>query len=226
MKLYVLRHGETSWNKERKLQGQQGADLDEEGVLLAQVTAEGMKDIPFDLCYSSPLLRARHTADIVLAGRNVPVIEDDRIKEIAFGAWEGLCCDLNRIEIPMDRYISFHESPFSYIPPEGGETIRQVIDRAQDLFRELVSSEELRDKTILISTHGCCTRAFLNSVYDDPMDFWQGGVPMNCAVSEVEVRDGKAKLLRSDFVYYGEEYYHNFYKAQRTEQLEKEGKQN
>ena len=50
----MIRHGETSWNKQRRLQGQHGADLDSEGVLLAEKTRDGMKDIPLDLCYTSP----------------------------------------------------------------------------------------------------------------------------------------------------------------------------
>ena len=76
MRLYVIRHGETSWNVARRLQGHAGADLNENGVRLAEVTARAMKDIPFDLCFTSPLTRAAHTARIILAGRNVPVIEE------------------------------------------------------------------------------------------------------------------------------------------------------
>lgn len=216
MRLYVIRHGETSWNKTRRLQGQQGADLDEEGVLLARVTAEKMQDIPFDLCYTSPLLRAEHTAQIILEGRNVPIVEDDRLKEISFGIWEGKCCDLNHLEIPRERYLAFHEDAFAYVPPEGGESIQDVIDRAGSLFHELISDDSLQEKNILISTHGCCTRAFLHEVYDDPSDFWHGGVPMNCAVSVVDVQDGKAVLAESDHVYYGKEYYHNFFQEQRN----------
>ena len=56
MLIYVIRHGETSWNVQRKLQGRQGADLDEKGIRLAEITAEALKDVPFDLCYTSPLL--------------------------------------------------------------------------------------------------------------------------------------------------------------------------
>ena len=73
----------------RKLQGHAGADLDENGVRLAEVTAEGMKDIPFDLCFTSPLIRAKHTAEIILAGRSVPIIEEPRIMEISFGNGRG-----------------------------------------------------------------------------------------------------------------------------------------
>lgn len=77
MKLYIIRHGETAWNVEGRLQGQTDTELNENGVRLAKVTAEGLKNIPFDLGISSPLRRAKHTAELVLAGRNVPLTTDE-----------------------------------------------------------------------------------------------------------------------------------------------------
>ena len=79
MKLYIIRHGETSWNKEKKLQGRKDIMLDADGIRLAELTGEGMKNIDFDLVISSPLMRARQTAELVLAGREIPMITDKRI---------------------------------------------------------------------------------------------------------------------------------------------------
>lgn len=70
MRLYIIRHGETQWNVEGRLQGQTDTELNENGIRLAKITAEGMKEIPFDLGISSPLTRAKKTAEIVLEGRN------------------------------------------------------------------------------------------------------------------------------------------------------------
>lgn len=215
MIIYVMRHGETAWNHSRRLQGQHGADLNEEGILLAEVTRDGMKDIPFDICYTSPLLRARHTAEIVIGDRNIPIVEEPRIMEIAFGEWEGKSCDLKHLEIPRENYLAFHDDPFGYVPPAGGETIREVVTRCQDFLQELIRKESLRDKTVLVSTHGCASRSILNSLFADPADFWQGHVPMNCAVSRIDVTDGKAELTMFDHVYYGKEHYHNYYEQQR-----------
>ena len=61
MKLYIVRHGETEWNKARRIQGQVDIPLNEFGRRLARKTAKGLSDITFDLCYSSPLSRARET---------------------------------------------------------------------------------------------------------------------------------------------------------------------
>ena len=211
MQIYVLRHGETSWNKQRRLQGRHGPDLNEAGVLLAQITAKALKDVPFARCYTSPLLRASHTAQILMEGRDAPIIEEPRLSEICFGVWEGKCCDPKKPEIPMEGYFAFHRDAFGFQPPEGGESIREVIARTGDLYRELLEDPALQDQTVLLSTHGCASRAFLNPFFEDPDDFWQGGVPLNCAVSIVQVTDGVGRLIEKDKVFYGEEYRHNYY---------------
>ena len=90
MKLYIIRHGETAWNVEGRLQGQSDTELNENGVRLAKVTAEGLKNIPFDLGISSPLRRAKHTAELVLAGRNVPLTTDDRLMSFPLAPGKGL----------------------------------------------------------------------------------------------------------------------------------------
>ena len=67
MRLYALRHGETSWNVQRRFQGQSDIPLNDKGILLAELTGEGLANIPFDLAFTSPLCRARQTAELVLA---------------------------------------------------------------------------------------------------------------------------------------------------------------
>ena len=62
MKIYMIRHGETDWNKKRKLQGQVDIPLNEFGKLLAKETAPALADVPFAVCYTSPLKRAAETA--------------------------------------------------------------------------------------------------------------------------------------------------------------------
>lgn len=105
MKLYIIRHGETAWNVEGRLQGQSDTELNENGVRLAKVTAEGLKNIPFDLGISSPLRRAKHTAELVLAGRNVPLTTDDRLMELSFGSWEAFYHELTAKPELQDKTI-------------------------------------------------------------------------------------------------------------------------
>ena len=105
MELYLIRHGETDYNKERKIQGSCDIPLNEYGRELAKVTAEGLKDIPFDVIFTSPLCRARETAEWIARGRQIPVYEDKRLKEICFGEYEGLCCGRWDIIFPMEVFF-------------------------------------------------------------------------------------------------------------------------
>ncbi len=203
MRLYVIRHGETQWNRERKLAGWSDIPINETGVKLAKETAEGLKDVEFDLCISSPLRRARMTAEIVLGDRkNVMIAFDERIKEINFGEYEGVTCVKPGNIITVPEYEGFQKDPLNFKGMPGGESIRAVMKRANDALQDYCTDPELQDKTVLISTHGCLYRAFLNSLYDDPSDFWQAGVPKNCAVSIVDVENKVPKLVKSDLLYY------------------------
>ncbi len=63
-----------------------------------------MRDIPFTRIYTSPLKRAVQTAELVAGGRQIPVVIEDRIREISFGEWEGLSCSRDNYEIPSDSF--------------------------------------------------------------------------------------------------------------------------
>ena len=152
MKLYIIRHGETSWNAEGRLQGQTDIPLNENGIRLAKITGEALKEVPFDLAISSPLKRARQTADLVLAGRQVPVLEDARIEELSFGSWEGLGCRKANFEIPSEHFQDFYQDPFHFQTAADGETITQLCARTRAFWDELVSNPDWKDKTILIAS--------------------------------------------------------------------------
>ena len=92
MKIYLMRHGETDYNKNKMIQGQCDIELNEYGRELARITAEGLKEVPLDVVYTSPLIRAKETAQIVIGDRKVLWIEEPRIQEICFGEYEGKHC--------------------------------------------------------------------------------------------------------------------------------------
>ena len=88
--LYIMRHGRTDWNVRHKLQGRTDIPLNDEGRMMAAEAGKQYSDIHFDECYSSPLARAKETAEIFLKGRGVPVYTDDRLVEMGFGVYEGI----------------------------------------------------------------------------------------------------------------------------------------
>lgn len=215
MKLYILRHGETVWNTEGRLQGMADIELNENGIRLARITGEKLKNVSFDLAISSPLKRALQTAHLVLAGRDIPVRTDARIEEITFGEWEGLCCRKDRYEIPSEEFSLFFSDPFCYQPPAGGETVRQVIARTGDFYSQLLNTPEYQDQTILVACHGCSSRALLYNICPSEGDLWRGHVPPNCSVTIVDVQNGKAHLEDVDKIYYDPRDVVDFYGADR-----------
>ena len=201
MLIYIVRPGLTEWNKLKKLQGAADVPLAKEGILLAEKTGEALKDVKFDICFTSPLSRARQTAECVLGDRNVPIIPDKRIQEINFGDLEGGCvrdAEGNYIDPQVEM---FFRDPVNFKRPENGEDIFDVIARTKDFWEEKTSDPSLTDKTVLVASHGCAVRALLQNIYHDPENFWHGCVPPNCCVNLVEVKNGKTVLLEEDKVY-------------------------
>lgn len=202
MKIYFVRHGETDWNKERKIQGQVDIPLNEFGRHLARETAKGLKDVPFDVCFTSPLGRARETAQIILQGRDVPILEDKRILEMNFGVLEGKCCSKEGWDVP-DSFQMFFDDPVHYQAPEGGEDFQAVRERTGDFLNWLFAQEQYRDSTVLVTTHGAAMAGLLNNLKKKPLaEYWGVGVHKNCGVTEVDVTDGRIDIISENKVYY------------------------
>ena len=195
MRIYIVRHGETEANKKGYLQGWTDVPLNENGRIIAELTGRGIKGIRFDHCISSPLIRAKETAEILLreSGNSVPVSFDDRIKEMNFGSFEGM-------SVRDEKLIQFLKEPVvDYKFPEG-ESFQEVMNRTQEFLKELIAKDD--DKTYLVATHGCALRAMLNFLYEDKNDYWHGHVPYNCCVNIIDVKNGTAKLIADDIIYY------------------------
>ena len=207
MKLYMIRHGETDWNKERRLQGQTDTLLNEFGRRLALETAPALEDIPFDVVYTSPLARAKETAHLVLGDREIPVIEEDRIREMGFGAFEGMICKGEHFNIPDKHFHYFYDAPEKYLPSQGGESFQDVLSRLNSFLTELFSREELKDKTVLVSTHGAALCGMLQLMKKNPIEkFWGNGVHKNCAVTYADVENGTIQFIFENKTYYNAEF--------------------
>ena len=103
MEIYIIRHGETVWNKSRLLQVSRDIPLCEAGINIAKERAKELENIDFDVIYSSPLSRAYETACIIRGDRNIEIIKDDRLREVNFGVNEGQ----SAIELQKDKANPF-----------------------------------------------------------------------------------------------------------------------
>lgn len=212
MKLYFIRHGETVWNTQAKLQGKSDIPLNEKGVALARVTGEALADVPFAAIYSSPLKRALQTAQLVAGDRDIPIVTDQRLEEIGFGIWEGLSCHKDHYEIPSDSFQDFFLDPFGYQPPAQGETVQHVCGRTADFLEELIRKMGEEDSSVLVSCHGCTLRALMNYFYQDhTAGFWRGHVPPNCSLSIVETTGKSFSILAEDKIFYDKDRMGDYY---------------
>lgn len=202
MLIYLMRHGETDWNKAGRFQGQQDVPLNENGIELAVKTAEGLKNVNFDAAFSSPLQRALVTARTVIGSRNIEVQTDERLRELCFGSSEGECSDSAKSN-PMHPMYSFLFKPDCYAPTDGAESLDHARERAEEFLREKIFPLEGKCENVLIVAHGALNRCILNSLAAIPdRDFWEIALP-NCAVSILALENGKLKIIEKSRVYYG-----------------------
>lgn len=147
--LYVLRHGETEWNAERRIQGQTESVLTERGKAQAArqgaiLAGLGIEALPV---HASPLKRVRQTVEIALPGR--AVIFDDRLKELSLGRWEGFTRDEIGARYPdafaeTDPFLWFQTAP-------GGERYSDLAERVASFLADL-------DGPAVIASHGLAAR--------------------------------------------------------------------
>lgn len=203
MKIYIMRHGETKWNKRSKLQGQVDIPLAEEGIEQARQTAEGMKDIPFDHIFSSPLKRAYKTAQIVRGNRDIEIVRDDRLKEMSFGVAEGRLIGKVMSNPALVRYQRFRLDPAHFRPAKHGEYFQDVLKRTDEFFQEEIVPLEGKAENILIVAHGCAARSFILNFTKRPLgEFWKTPFGKNCSSAAFEYKNGEINMIYENKLYY------------------------
>lgn len=204
MKIYFIRHGETNWNKERRLQGRSDIPLNEYGKELAKITAQAMKDISFDIVYSSPLIRAKETAQILTNGRTLPIYEDERLLEMSFGEGEGESLYAIHTQPELKLYNFIH-NPGEYLPPAGGETFEELYARCKDFIEDIILPAENKYCCMLVVGHGALIRGMIHYINNRPSkDFWLV-THKNCSVTIADCTNGKLNLEEEGKIYYKEE---------------------
>ena len=200
MRLYMMRHGETDWNKAHLWQGRTDIPLNDKGRYVAELTREGLKDIQIDYAFCSPLCRAKETAEIVLRGRDVTLTVDERIIEMGFGPFEGR--DMRNV---TEETRIFFEHPDQYQVPEGAEGFDEILEREKSFLDELCANPKYQDSNILIATHGAALRGLAAVIKELPVSrYWEGGVHKNCGMTIVDYKDGKYEIVEEAIILYDE----------------------
>ncbi|MCX6020228.1 MAG: histidine phosphatase family protein [Chloroflexi bacterium] len=148
-RIYLARHGETVWNRERRYQGSQDIALNETGLLQAERLRERLGREPLDAVFASPLQRARITAETAVRGRELPVMTLPLLRERNGGGWEGrLYSDIGVASLEDMQRREVREG----MAPPGGESLAQVADRAELAWAEVLASGA--ERALVVSHNG------------------------------------------------------------------------
>ena len=201
MEIYIIRHGKTDWNNDRLLQGGTDIELNQDGIDLAMKTGEGLKNVDFDVVCSSPLKRAYKTAELIVGDRDIPIITDDRLREISFGSREGERSMAVKDD-PNDPFYFFFHAPEKYDPLDG-ETFQSVMERTSSFLKEVVEPKENEYKRIMIVGHGAMNKGLqCHMLGHGVKDYWKGDLQHNCAFNIYELKDGKYTLLENNKTFF------------------------
>lgn len=176
--LVVVRHGLTDWNVEERLQGRLDIPLNEEGIRQARALCDSLRSFRFDAVYSSPLRRARQTAEIV-AG-NCEIRYDRRLAEINHGVWQGITKPEIASRWPKEWSL-WHNSPALYTPDDG-ESLSELEQRVRGFLHEV------EGLTILCVTHGEVIQAMFLALLERPIEEFHRFSQTNAAISVFQLK--------------------------------------
>lgn len=170
-RLLLLRHGETTYNATRRMQGQLDTELSEEGVAQAERVAAhvGRRERDIRRIVSSDLSRAAQTADVVGRVLGVDVERDSRLRETFLGQWQGRTHGEIDAEYPGQRATWRHDATWA---PPGGETRVEVAARMRAVVDELLDDDSWPGSTVLLVAHGGAIAALTASLLDVPVSHY------------------------------------------------------
>lgn len=152
----LMRHGETDWNLEGRVMGRHQVELNAKGRAQVEAAARFAESIRPDLIVTSPLRRARQSAEIIAAGLGgLEIVEEPEIAEVLYGRWEGMTYH-ELIEDP--HYLEYRKSPIEH-PTPGGETISEVQARGVAAVSQAIAAHA--NQRILFVSHGDIIRTVL-----------------------------------------------------------------
>lgn len=191
MKIYIVRHGQTQWNTESRMQGALDSPLTQEGIRAAHALKEKIKDLDLDAIYTSPQGRALTTAQILRGDRDLDLVQDPDLRELSVKIWEGRVFDQVKKTHPQDlhRYL---KEPQNYHPP-GEENYYDLMDRARSFLNRLKAQDH---KNVLVVSHGVTINALLNVMEGISVeDFWKKPLVLGTELSLVEEKDGAYQVI-------------------------------
>jgi len=190
MRLICMRHGQTPWNLEHRIQGHTDIPLDERGHAQAEAVAERLKVLDIEAVYASPLQRAYDTGAHIAAANHCPLIREEALIERYFGTWEGRRMEDVAREEP-EAWKTWIEAP-ELCPIPQSESMQSVMERTVRLSERLM--EKHGDDTIVLVTHANPLRMLLTHYTGLPIRCMYKVRTDNCSYTEFSMHKGQMVL--------------------------------
>ncbi len=195
MKIYLVRHAETDWNKNSRIQGCIDVNLNEKGEQEAKKASEFFSDIMLSAVYTSTLRRAITTARII-APNNSNLIQSTKLDERNYGDWEGRLWREVRDENPSLE-LDWKQQGENHHPPNG-ESPLEMITRSYNYFKEIVKNHSL-EASVLVVSHGGPIKGILGRINGLSDSDSLGAYSLdNCGISKVVID----KCMQVEFINY------------------------
>jgi broad specificity phosphatase PhoE len=193
MILVLIRHGETDFNAQGRMQGWLDVPLNAEGRLQAHTLAMRLADSAITHVYASPLIRAAYTAQVLADACRLSVKLDERLREFDMGEWQGrLISEIRAHQAANDGGEAGDASIEAEVP--GGETAQQMRDRVDGFLETLLRTHRRGDRIAVVS-HGGTLAAMLGGMLALPVRRRQPFTFGNATVTEVQRDGARWKLL-------------------------------
>jgi probable phosphoglycerate mutase len=189
--LLVVRHGETTWNREGRIQGHRDSPLTARGLAQARAVAARVARERLDALYASDLGRARQTAEEVAATTALPIRLDAGLRERAFGILEGKSWDDIAREHPDDARLLLKD-PEHQIP--GGESLARFRDRVLEALRRV--ARDAGGGTVVVVTHGGVLGVLYREAMGIPLDAPRSYETLNAGVNHFRYVDDRLSIVR------------------------------
>ena len=210
-RILLIRHGETDWNRRKVFRGTSDVPLNENGVQQARLLASALRDCPIDAAYTSPLSRARRTAEAVLDGRGVVALVDERLTDLCYGEWQGL--QEADVASRWQREFELWTTRPHEVRPPGGSMLQEVRDCAFEAMEEAAATHE--GETVALFAHRVVNKLLVLAALGLGVDRFPFVRQDNCCVTEFlrtpagyvlcrlndtsHMRGGRVGLLTADF---------------------------
>lgn len=192
LRVFVIRHGQTDWTRQRRLTGGSDVPLSEEGRRQAEAVAQVLECVPLAAVYASPLARALASAEAIAGSRDLPVQAEAAFREMVFGDWEGLTRREVAARFPED-YETWRTAPHRLRRP-GVEPLGEVAERVRRGMEALRAGHE--DEAVALVSHAVVIRLIVLAAMGlGPERLWSVDVSPG-GITEIEFRGDWATLHR------------------------------